>query len=101
MHDLDFCAYFYISLGVFALDAIVRSIKIHDLKAQMEFSRLRCASLVKQFNAAQTPEQKNLLSSRWDRAVRENQYLQCRLEILEQEEETQSVLSAMEAQMQA
>jgi hypothetical protein len=67
----------------------------------MEFSRLRCASLLKQFNAAQTPEQKNLLSARWDRAVRESQFLQCRLEVLEQEEQEHIVLSGIEAQMQA
>jgi hypothetical protein len=83
------------------LDSIARSLKIHDLKAQMEFSRLRCASLVRQFNAAQTPEQKNMLSGRWDRAVRENQFLQCRLEVLEQEEQEHSILSAMEAEIRA
>lgn len=83
------------------MDAIARSITIRDLRAQMEFSRLRCASLVRQFNAARTPEQKNLLSSRWDRAARESQYLQCRLEILEQEEQERMVLSGIEAQMQA
>ena len=65
---------------------MVRKMEIHNLKVHLELNSLRCAFLVRQFDAAKTPEQKNLLSSRWQRAILEGHAYRYKLRLLENEE---------------
>ena len=66
--------------------SMVRKMEIHNLKVHLELNSLRCAFLVRQFDAAKTPEQKNLLSSRWQRAILEGHAYRYKLRLLEKEE---------------
>jgi len=68
------------------LASMVRKMEIHNLKVHLELNSLRCAFLVRQFDAAKTPEQKNLLSSRWQRAILEGHAYRYKLRLLEKEE---------------
>lgn len=68
------------------MDPVVTKLKIHALSARLELSHLQCASLVEQFNGAQSPEEKNRLACRWDRAVQEGRALRFQLGLLKQAE---------------
>jgi len=68
------------------LDTMARRIEIHNLKVHLELNSLRCAFLVRQFDAAKTPEQKNVLAARWERAVLEGHAVRYKLGLLEQEQ---------------
>jgi len=68
------------------MDSMVRKLEIHNLKVHLEMNSLRCAFLVRQFDAAKTPDQKNLLAARWERTVIEGHAFRYKLGLLEKEE---------------
>ncbi|MGA3035031.1 MAG: hypothetical protein ABSD70_17225 [Terracidiphilus sp.] len=67
----------------------MHKLEIHDLRTHLELTNLRCAALIREFSSATTPEQKNLLAARWERAVHEGQALRHQLELLEEEHRRQ------------
>jgi len=62
----------------------MRNLDVQELKAFVQLTDLRCAALIAAFNSATTPEDKNLLSARWERLAHQGRALRLQLEALEQ-----------------
>jgi hypothetical protein len=67
------------------MQSLIRKLKIHTLKMQLQASRAKCDSLAIEFEAAATTEQKAELAQRWNRAIEENHAAQHALAILERD----------------
>jgi hypothetical protein len=70
------------------LESVLRKLRIHSLKEQLETCRRECESFAEDFNVAGTFEQKVAFARRWERAIKEAyaiEYLLDRMERKEQE----------------
>jgi hypothetical protein len=69
------------------LESVIRELRIHTLKTQLEVCQLVCASLAQELQAAYlTPEEKTALARRWDKALKESRNLQLAVDMLEGQE---------------
>ncbi len=68
------------------MDSIIRRLRIHNLKAQMELRRLQSDSLSREFDVATTTEQKAAIGLQWEQARKERHTLQHMLEHLEKQQ---------------
>ena len=65
------------------MQSLIRKLKIHALKMQLQASRRKCDSLATEFEAAASTKQKAELAHRWDRAIKESHAVQHALARLE------------------
>jgi len=83
------------------LESVIRSLKIHSLKRQVESSRLYCKKLASQFDAAASNADRTRIAHCYDEALKHTHTLQLLLELLEREQRKAGAGSALEAGTQA
>lgn len=67
------------------MDPVIRKLKIQTLRAQLEACRLQTIAFAKEYEASLTPEEKDEIAGRWDRAMKEEHFFKLALELLEKE----------------
>ena len=73
-----------------SMESAIRTHKIHALKMQLERCRLRCESLAKDIEPAETVERKTILAHQWDQTIKEIGATQAALTLLERQEKKSS-----------
>jgi hypothetical protein len=68
------------------VESIIRSLRIHSLRGQVESSRCYCCSLASQFEATPSNVEKTRIAQRYDAALKQTHMLQLLLELLEREQ---------------
>ena len=71
------------------MGSIIRRLRINSLKAKIEASRVRCGSLVTDFEKAPTDTAKTGIANRYDEALKQTHSLQLLLELLEKHQTKQ------------
>jgi hypothetical protein len=68
------------------METIINKLRLPALRAQIEASRLYCASLAAQFDAAQSGAEKTEVASRYEDALKQTHMMRLLLELLERHE---------------